>query len=533
MIAVSGGWLAAHRNTLLPEMFLEITYGVTEPGLQADAEASGNETAFSDAAQIVDGTDKYSEKYGTLEGGLWGLDGSFAYLDEPKDPGYVSDVLSDAEGNFSAYPTITIDFSKQHTVLIPGLTITWSDTYNEWATAFRVTAYNAGMMVAQKTVHGNTALTSIVSVDLAVYNRITVEILGWSLPHHRARCIEIYLGHTKIYGKSDLLKFEHSQSADLLAAALPKNEIKFSLRNDDDRWNPDTPSGSEQYLTERQEVRLRYGMDVNGTVEWIPGGTFWISEWSTPSNGLEAQFTARDALEFMDEMYTGARSGTLYDIATEALMQSDTPTYDDGSYRWVLSERLQEYTTDFTSDTSDYTCAQILQMVAHAGCCVFYQDREGIVRIEPWKEVYSGYMIEPPICYKHPEYNMNKPMKAVSVGYGEDNRYALEVSPSGAVQTVDNIMLRTRDDAVRVARKTKKIIEQRKVITGDYRADVRLDVLDNIIVTSKYASNVIGVTDIKYATSGGTIRGTYTGRVVSVKLIPEDRRSGEFYLGEV
>ena len=534
MIPVSSGWIAAHKETLLPEMLLEVIYGVTEPGLQEDATASSTtEAEFSDAAQIVSPADKTSETYATLEGGLWGLDGSFSYLDTPTDPGYVSEVLSGADGSFTDYPTITINFGLQHTELIPGITITWSDVYNEWATDFRVTAYNAGVEVARTEVHGNTSTISVVNVDLSTYNRIVIEVLGWSLPYHRARCIEIYLGVEKIYSKTDLMKYEHSQSADLLSAALPKNSITFDLRNDDARWNPDSPTGSEQYLMERQEIKVRYGMRVGNTIEWIPGGTFWLSEWSTPANGMSASFTARDALEFMDEVYTGSRSGNLYEIAVEALTQAALPSYDDGGPRFIVDESLEDIYTDFSEDTSDFTVAQILQMVAHAGCCVFYQDRYGMVRLEPWKDVYSGYMIEPIISYKYPEYTISKPLKAVLVKYGEDNRKLLEVNPNGAVQTVENVMLRTENDADRVAEKTKAILENRKVITGDFRADVRLDVLDNIIVTSKYASNIIGVTDIKYTTTGGSFKGTYTGRVVSINLEPADRRSNEFYLGEV
>lgn len=534
MIPVSSGWIAAHKETLLPEMFVEVIYGVTEPGLQEDASSSSsNETDFSNASQVIDTADKSSETYATLEDGLWGLDGSFSYLDSPTDPGYVSEALSGEDGKFSDYPTITIDFSAQHTALIPGVTITWSDAYNEWATDFRVTAYNVNNEVARIDVTGNHSPISVVNVDLSTYNRITVEIMGWSLPYHRARCIEIYLGVEKVYSKSDLMKFEHSQSADLLSAALPKNSIVFDLRNDDARWNPDTPTGSEKYLMERQEIRVRYGMRVNGGIEWIKGGTFWLSEWSTPSNGMSASFTARDALEFMDEVYDGVRSGTLYDIAITALTQAALPAYDDGGERFVVDDVLKDIETDFSEDTSEYTVAQVLQMIAHAGCCVFYQDRDGIVRLEPWKEIYSGYMIEPIISYKHPEYTISKPLKAVSVHYGDENKVNLEVSPNGAVQTVENVMIRTIDDARRVAEKARDILENRKVISGDFRADVRLDALDNIIVTSKYASNVIGITDIKYSTTGGAFRGTYTGRVVSINLKPADRRSNEFYLGEV
>jgi hypothetical protein len=289
----------------------------------------------------------------------------------------------------------------------------------------------------------------------------------------------------------------------------------------------------ERYLLEQQEIRLRYGMTVDGKTEWIKGGTFWLSEWSTPSNGMEASFTARDAIEFMSGIYVGPRSGTLYNIAQSALEQADLSRLDDGSVRYILSNQLKNYSTDLTAEDNEYTISEILQLVAHAGCCVFYQDREGIARIEPKSEQYSGFMIEPHICYAHPEYTMGKPLKAVSVSYGENQTATVVSGAVGEVQTVDNPMLRTQSDALRVGEWTKSTLEHRKVISGEFRADVRMDALDNIIVTSKYASNVISVTEVSYSSTGGSFRGKYVGRVASIELKPTDRRSNEYYSGEV
>ena len=536
MIAVSNGWADAHRETLLPEMFVELTYEVTEPGLQGDASAtsSNGEADFSEVETIVNGKDKNSERYASLEHGFFGLTGDFSFFDgAPVDPGYVSRQVSRAGGAFAAKTMLTIGFSKQHTVLIPGITITWSKTFHEWAESFRVTALNAGQAVNQIAVTGNTSPVSQVWLDMQYYDQITIEIQRWSLPGHRARCAEVRLGIEKMYTKNDLLGFEHTQSADLLSASLPKNAITFRLRNDDNRWNPENPDGVERYLLEQQEVRLRYGMTVGGATEWIKGGTFWLSEWSTPSNGIEASFTARDAIEFMNGIYTGPRSGTLYNIAQSALEQADLSILDDGSKRYVLADELKNYSTDLTADTSEYTIAQILQLVAHAGCCVFHQDRDGITRIEPMSGRYCGYMIEPHISYMHPEYTIGKPLRAVTVSYGEDQTATVVSSGSGEVQTVSNAMLRTESDALRVGEWTKSILEHRKVLSGEFRADVRLDVLDNIIVSSKYASNVIALTEVAYSTSGGAFRGKYVGRVTTIDLKSADRRSNEFYSGEI
>lgn len=536
MIAVSNEWRAMQNQTLLPEMFVEVTYTATEPGLQWDAMVSGNNPeSFSDASQIVSIEEKNSEKYATLDYGAWGLDGSYSYSDgTPNNPGYVDSNYSTDGGVMeeSSIPTITISFPERREAVIPGLTITWSEVFGCWATSFRVSAYNSTGLLAQTTITNNTSIVSEVWLDLVDYTSIVIEVLSWSHPYQRVRCIDIRLGIKVVYTKTDLLSYSHNQSVDLLSAALPKNEISFSLRNDDNRWNPDNPTGSEKYLLEQQELRIRYGMDINGTTEWIKGGTFWLSEWSTPSNGLEATFTARDVTSLMVATYTGIRTGTLYDVAVAAFEEVDLPIMDNGSKRYVVDDSLKLIETDFSNNTQEYSIAEVLQMVANASACVFYQDRNGMVYIKPWEKSYSGYVIDQNVSYAHPEYTINKPLKAVSVSYGENLRTSVTVGSNGEVQTVDNPLVVNEKTALLVGENTKEILMNRKVISGDFRTDLLLDALDNIVVTSKYASNIIGITDISYSTTGGAFKGEYTGRVVSVELSSSSVYSGELYVGE-
>lgn len=80
-----------------------------------------------------------------------------------------------------------------------------------------------------------------------------------------------------------IISYSHEQSGDLLTGAIPKHSIEFTVNNIDGRWNPSNPTGLEKYLSERQKLIVRYGMDVDGTIEWIKAGTFYLSEWSAPS----------------------------------------------------------------------------------------------------------------------------------------------------------------------------------------------------------------------------------------------------------
>ena len=511
MIPVSEGWKRAHKEKFLPETYIQIYSSVTEPGLQQEAVSSANqEESYSNAPGITSTVTVDREKYNTLEHNFWGLDGSFGYYNgNPSNPGYVTDVLSGEDAAFTALPTITLTFSSVHIALIPGVTITWTETFSEWASRFRITAYNGDSMIASTTVEDNTEPISQVWMDLVNYDKLVIEVLAWSHPQHRARVARVFLGIQVIYTKNDLLSYSHSQSVCLLSAVLPKNEIVFSLRNEDSRWNPENPVGTERYLMERQEVYVKYGMLVDGKKEWIDAGHFWLSGWNAPANGIEATFTARDLIEFMSEKYAGITSGTLYDIALAAFQQANLPLTERGEVRYVLHDCLKGHETSFTGEN---TIAEVLQKIAHMSCCIFYQDRYGIMRMEPHTEILSDYEINQDNSYTHPEMEMSKPLKAVEVSYGDNQRYTLPVGSSGEVQTVHNDFVRSEADAHSVAEKTARILRSRTTYTGEFRADPRLDVLDMVTLRNKYSDHPAMILSIEYSTTGGGFKGKYSGR---------------------
>lgn len=526
MISTSEAWKRAQLDTLVPESFVEITYDVTEPGLQSEARESNNgAAAYSQHSDIVDTTDNVHPLYATAEHNIWALDGSVDLLPSAApygDTGYVSSMFVD-----SAMPVISILFDAAHEQAIPGITITWSSRYGEYAKRFAIAAYRDDVEILSQEFVG-TSTTSVCELTLAGYDRIDIRVLEWCLPHRRARIEQVFLGVVYTYKKTDLLSYAHSQRGDILSAELPKSSIVFSLDNSSGAWNPDNLVGSVRYLSEQQKLTVRYGIKLGNAIEWIKAGTFWISEWETPSNGLEVKFTARDLLEFMSDVYAGQRSGTLYDIAEAAFVQANLPVQDDGSPRYLLSDNLKEFTIDFTHDNTQYTLAEVVQLCANAGCCIMYQDRNGVMRVEPIRENASGYIIRRFVSYAHPEFTFTKPLKMVLVNDGMGTAIN---SAHGETQMVDNTLITGEVMAGRVAEWVRKTLASRKTVSGEYRADPSLDVFDKIAVESKYgANNAIYVTDIEY-TYNGAFKGKYVGRITDFDT--EVWYSGELYSGEV
>ena len=513
MIAVSNAWKEAHLETLVPASDIRIEYNVTDPGVQEEAVSSTTtgEEVFSSAADVVNEAALNEPEYATLEHNLWLLDKSRNVL--PNTPsvteGFVSKNTSGGDCVFSVVPTVVISFSKVHTNSVPGVSITWSKAYEEYATKFRIKVYNGSKVVKTINVENNRSVSCVVWDTISGYNKITIEILEWCKPYRRARLMEVLIGIKQVYTKADLMGFSHEQSADLLSGSLPKNSIVFELDNSDNRWNPDNPIGTEQYLIQRQTLTVRYGLLVNGEMEWIRAGTFYMSEWDTPSNGITASFTARDLLEFCTEVYTGKSSGTLLEIAQSALTQSGIKEKD-----FYLSPTLANTRTDFSGDDAENTCAEILQMVANAGRCCIWQDRNGVLRIEPLNTELTDYVIgvmenDLSNAYDHPEFTLSRELKSVRVNSGQG---VATNSASGAVQEVSNPLIVDTTTANAVAKWCKDCLKTRKTLSGTFRADPRLDALDKVTVKSKYSISPVYITSIRYDYNGA-FRGTYEGRV--------------------
>lgn len=521
----SQAWLDKFNDTLVPEEFVEISYNSTEPGVQEDATASATaQVPFGNIENTTKEPDRVLTKYATGETNLHVLDGSFRLLPDSvpyADAGFISQTLvSD-----SSHPRIILSFGSVHTRAVPGFTVVWSSMMNEWAAKFKLTAYKGTAVVSTITVSNNRSVYSETEWEIYGYDSIAIDILEWSIPNRRARIEWIMVGLHKVYSKKDLVSYTHTSSRDPISAQLPKDSIEFSLDNSQKTWDAINPRGMFRYLYERQEVDVRYGMDVDGETQWINGGKFYLSEWSVPSNGLEASFTARDALEFMmTSNYTGRKTGTLYQMCYDALetLPSNVPSF-------YISEELKEYSTDISSEKTSYKNSDILQLAANAAGMALYQTRDGHIRIErvnltaeEGTEVYEIPVIN---NFQWPEISFASRVKNVSCNVnGKEHLYPEGSNAEGVTQTVSNELL---TEAMLVKSKNSiteayAMLANRKKVELEYRASPHIDAFDHVKFNHNfgYASSVF-VTESKYQYTGcfkGTISGYVLADVSSVSL---------------
>jgi hypothetical protein len=420
---VSAGWKENQQQTLVSESFIEIQLGLTDPeAVESVVPIATDLAPFAHLDQVVSRGVRNITPYATLERNLWVLDGSKRILPTTNfvDTSYVGNMLSNSDCTFPSNPVVELTFPRVFNSYLPGLIIIWDMAHGDYAVDFKITLYKEGTKGSEKLVTGNDTVRTVVNMDINEYDRIVFEILKWSSPRRRARIARIHLGLSITYEKGDLFgTFTHSQEVDPLSAKMPKMSLKFSINNVDDSYNPYNQTGISKYLAERQEIQVRYGYRIGSDVEWIPGGTFYLSGWDAPQNGLYANFEARDILEFMNGIFMKGvyrpNGISLKALAEEVLLDAGLPEREDELPPWKLHESLDDIYT--VAPLPLVRHSECLQMIANAAGCAMYVDREGFLRIEPAPTSMTDYRVDNFNSYKRPEVALTKPLKQVDVSY--------------------------------------------------------------------------------------------------------------------
>lgn len=535
MVEVSDKWKEKFNETLVPESFVEITCGITEPGINKKATIVTSSAApFSTFHNIALSDNASISRYSTGEPNLTVLDGSCDIV--PSSPPYGTTGFLSAEiFDDSNHPVIRLELPSENKSSVPGVSICWSTVFGEYATDFSVSAYLGTSKLKTVTVNGNKSVRSDVEAELSGFDAVEIEVLKWCLPNRRVRVEQVKIGRYLVFDKTKILSYSHSSARDPISGQLSQESISFSLDNSDRTWDSVNPQGIYKYIYERQPVTVRYGMDVDGKTEWVRGGMFFLSEWSVPANSIEASFQARDAFLYLSSTtYTGRKYGTLYEMCYDALEQLEA----DGITA-EISEELKDYSTDITSDGSTYHNSDILQLAANAAGMALYQTRDGVIKIN---RVYgsdaSSPVLDIPVLnnYSWPEITFAQNMLNVVTTVGNAT-YAYPENPSGkgVSQTLSNVML-TKDILAKsrnALTESYGVLSNRRKASLTYRASPTIDALDMVKIHHQFNYDaVLLVTNVKY-TFNGCFKGTVEGYMMAdAQAMSLDHTSEQLGWGE-
>lgn len=389
MYNVSEAYKTEMRQEVRNFSYMKIKFGVTDPDAlrYGYVSATSSKLAYSSEPDLVD-EKNVSRRYGTLEPGFWLLDGSKnTFPANAGWQGFVSTGLSNDAGVISSPASITIKFKQGDYYRFFGLTFRFDVRCQEWPENVTIKSYRNGTLIDTQTHpvdnYEFVVESGIPAGEDTYLDTLVLEFSKTRIPRRRFRLEGITLGVYKNINESRIINAEWSRTNDLMNTTAPIDEFNFSFYDEERFYNPENPSGIWSYLDEGQQITTQYGYELDdGSIEWVPGGSHYTNGAPTVDDSgvlSKVSFKAVSRLQSLNEVYEAGvynDSGvTLYQLAVDVLTFMDLKSTD-----YVLSNSLKSYSTK--APLPVLTARELLQLIANAGMCVLYVNRNNQIVFE-------------------------------------------------------------------------------------------------------------------------------------------------------
>lgn len=353
------------KERLRNHSYIRVTIGVINQMAQADCRIrSGEElTYFSNAFLPLDNY-PVTGQYATLEEGYTKADGSMYFLPRaPEDVVFNAGMVArDIGGNLSFV------FLKNYD--IRGLTIDFGEDYPvDFQVVTNATTTNVTRNTQQK-----------VELDEVFFGttQITIVPIRMLSGQCRLRIHQITMGIGIYFDNRTIMSSEKVEYISPISEELPAIDFSLKVDNHKQNFNIDNDSSVVNFLESGQEVEVLYGYELDdGTTEWLPGTNLVLKEWE--ADGEVMNFTAIDRLDGLDSTYYRGQyypeGISLYALAEDVFTDAGLEERD-----YQLDTYLR--TVKVKNPIPVVSHKEALQLIANAGRCILYQDRQGLICIK-------------------------------------------------------------------------------------------------------------------------------------------------------
>lgn len=342
------------------QSYMRVTIGLINQQAQATAIVPDKEN-YAYFSNLVRPMNNYqvTELYCTCDQDYTTLDGSMYFL--PRDPEAV--VLNQGIVTEQLLGPIEFRFPVQYD--IKGLTIEFGKAYPVDFTiesdhnTVEITGNAGGHFVTEEIFSGATFLRFTPKMMVNGQSRFRIHMITMG--------IGIYFDNRKIKSSS---KKEHISP---IMEELPTIDFSLTINNKDRAFDIENEESVVNFLEIGQAVEVLYGQELDDrTIEWLPGATLYLKEWSADDE--EMDFSATDRFDGMNNMYYRgqyrADGISLYNLAVDVFTDAGV----DSREYWI-DPYLQGIKVFNPMPVVSHK--EALQLIANAGRCVLYQDRTG------------------------------------------------------------------------------------------------------------------------------------------------------------
>lgn len=404
MKTTSADYKAAMAEDMRGQAFCKITVQNINYDEADDSSAWSITTGGLEFGGSSDWNDSLNEKnyqyqtWATLELNRWTLDSSQrpVFDSSMNNGGYVSDLMSDASGAFTAGSRPTLErtfadgsYSTQYvnvlfdTAVDYPITVSFNYKYidgggtEQTAGAVQYTITGGEFAFPTQEADGSPR-----DVSYLYFRAVT------ALPYRRFRIRTVWFGSIIEFDNGVIQEIVQTNDVDPLSRRLPQNECGFSIIDFDGVWDMENPASFVHYLYDRVPVSVQYGMTLaDNSVEWLDPDYYYIVSKPTYDNGI-ASFEAVGILNTMTDTFYGGtfdNNNTYSSIAETVLTDANLPLVDGGASAWDISTMNDGHTSRVMPEM---THAECLQVLAHAKCNRLYTNDKNQIVIEPF--TYNG-----------------------------------------------------------------------------------------------------------------------------------------------
>ena len=264
-------------------MFARAVFDLVDPDAEITGVTTNSESEISLTDQVVNrGVGSSDQRIATLELDRWVLDGSFVIRpDAPADRegqvGWESADLCGSDGVF-ALPCPYIELAIANVSIIQAVTLEFSDdSLDGYPVDFTVDMWSGATMLKTVEITGNERTHIVVSdftVDKPTKIRLTVN--RWSTPYRRVRLARIMLGLFETWDTSVIQDVDIYTEVTFSGLKIPYSSCTIRVENKNRRFDPYAPNTIFTSIEERQAIVVDLGLRLeDGSIEWIPGGTYY------------------------------------------------------------------------------------------------------------------------------------------------------------------------------------------------------------------------------------------------------------------
>lgn len=388
MKSVSNAYKASMKAMLRNRSYVRITFGNVDTTAATDGEWESNGAASISEFETVDYAYQYGDTYVSLELNRWALDGKSLLVPTGEDvqDGFISSLMSDAEGNFTTPPVITREFSLKH--IFPGLTLTFDTRQQEWPLEVTADFYLSGAVIDTQTV-SITSVQTTISTTATEVDKVTITF-DRCLPYRRPRLENVLYGLNVQFVNKDIVSTQQKHDVDPLSRRLPTETMQFTILDYEHKYDPDNPAGIYAYVDKNSPIEIQFGYELpDGSVEWIKPDNYVLNAKPSAQNN-QATFNGTGLIGSLTGTFYKSKLGSksLYDMAQEVLLDAGLTLTEQGENPWEIDDALKDmFTTAALPIDTHMNC---LQLIAHAACCRLYTDDDNIIHIRPFGVTVIG-----------------------------------------------------------------------------------------------------------------------------------------------